>query len=60
MNEGRGEKGQCDLVCGAPWNDWGNGGYVDVLFTCGVCSSTLFGVGLHALNFLHFSLSVIQ
>ena len=42
--EGRGEKGLCDLVCvcGAPLNDWANGGYVDVLFTCGECGYSSF------------------
>ena len=30
-----GEKGQCDLVCAAPLDDWANGGYVNVLFLCG-------------------------
>ena len=30
-----GEKGQCDLVCGAPLNDWAMMlVYVDVLCTC--------------------------
>ena len=24
-------------LCGAPLDDWANGGYVDVLFTCGEC-----------------------
>ena len=24
-------------VCGAPLDDWDNGGYVDALFTCGEC-----------------------
>ena len=24
--EGRGEKGQCDLVCGVPLDDWANAG----------------------------------
>ena len=33
--EGRGEKEQFDLVCGAPLNDWANASYVNVLFTCG-------------------------
>ena len=28
--EERGEKEQYDLVCGAPLDDWANGGYVDV------------------------------
>ena len=29
---GRGERGQCG---GTPLDDWANGGYVDVLLTCG-------------------------
>ena len=29
-------KGQCD-VCGAPLDDWADGGYVDVSFTCDEC-----------------------
>ena len=41
--QGRGEKGQCDLVCGASLGDWANGGYVDVLFTCGECGFSYFG-----------------
>ena len=43
--EGRGEKGLCDLVCvcGVPMDDWTNGGYVDVLFTCGECRFSSFG-----------------
>ena len=38
--EGRGEKGQCDLVCGASLDDWADGGYADVLLmlTCGECA----------------------
>ena len=36
--EGRGEKGQCDLVCGALLGDWVMLVYDDVLFTCGECS----------------------
>ena len=37
--EGRGEKGQCDLVCGASLDDWADGDYADVLLmlTCGEC-----------------------
>ena len=36
--EGRGEKGQCvNHVCVAPLISWDNGGYVDILFTCGEC-----------------------
>ena len=31
----RGEGAVWFGVCGAPSNDWANGGYVDVLFTCG-------------------------
>ena len=42
--EGRGEKGWCDLVCGVPLDDWANGGYLDVLFTCGECSFSSFGI----------------
>ena len=41
--EGKGEKGQCDLVCGAPSGDWANGGYIDVLFTCSECGFSSFG-----------------
>ena len=26
---GKAEKGWCDLVCGAPLDDWANGGCVD-------------------------------
>ena len=40
---GKGEKGQCDLVCGAPSGDWVNGGYIDVLFTCSECGFSSFG-----------------
>ena len=29
--EGKGEKGQCDLVCGAPSDDWANGGYCETV-----------------------------
>ena len=36
--EGRGEKGQCDLVCRALLGDWVMLVYDDVLFTCGECS----------------------
>ena len=35
--EGRGEGAVCLSACGVPSNDWTNGGYVDVLFTCGEC-----------------------
>ena len=28
---GKAEKGWCDLVCGAPLDDWANGGCVDVV-----------------------------
>ena len=42
--EGRGEKGQCDLVCGAPLDDWAIGGYINVLFMRGVVL-VLSGVG---------------
>ena len=31
--EGRGVKGQC----GAPLDDWDNGGYADFFFMCGEC-----------------------
>ena len=41
--EGRGEKGQCDLVCGALLDNWCNGGYVHALFTCGKCGFSSFG-----------------
>ena len=30
-------------VCGVPLDDWANGGYVDVLFTCGECHLSSFG-----------------
>ena len=30
-------------VCGAPLDDWVNGGYVDLLFTCGECGFSSFG-----------------
>ena len=45
-------------MCGEPLDDWANGGYVDVLFTCGECSFSSFGSSFG--NFLHHSLSVIQ
>ena len=36
LREGRGGwNGQCDLVCGAPLNDWAKASYVDAIFTCG-------------------------
>ena len=41
--EGKGEKGQCDLVCGVPLDDWADGGYVDVLFTCDECGFSSLG-----------------
>ena len=41
--EGKGEKGQCDLVYGAPSGDWAKGGYIDVLFTCSECGFSSFG-----------------
>ena len=47
-------------VCGVTLDDWANAGYVDVLFTCGECSFSSFGVGLYTLNFLHPYLSLIQ
>ena len=34
--QGRGEKGKSDLVCGASLDNWANGGYSDILFTCDV------------------------
>ena len=46
-------------VCGAPLDDWANGGYVDVLFMCSVVLIFL-GVGLYTLNILDSSLSIIQ
>ena len=36
--EKRGESTVWFSVSGALLNDWANGGYVDVLFTCGECS----------------------
>ena len=33
----RGEWAVWFSVCGAPSDDWANGGYIDVLFTCGEC-----------------------
>ena len=30
-------------MCGAPLDDWANGGYVDVLFTCGECGFSSLG-----------------
>ena len=30
-------------VCGAPLDDWANGGYVDVFFTCGEYGFSYFG-----------------
>ena len=42
LYEGTLEKGQCDLVCGAPLDDWANGGYVYELFTCGEHTFTFF------------------
>ena len=41
--EKRGEKRQCDLVCGALLDDWALLVYVDVLFTCGECSFNSLG-----------------
>ena len=41
--EERGKKGQYDLVCRAPLDDWANGGYIDVLFTCGECGFSSLG-----------------
>ena len=59
--EERGENGQCDLVYVECLFDWANNGYVDVLFKCKVSVVlVLLGVGLHTLNFLESSLSVIQ
>ena len=29
-------------VCGEPLDDWANGGYIDVLFTCGECGFSSF------------------
>ena len=39
----RGEKGQCDLVCGALLDDWAVLVYVDVLFTFSECSFNSLG-----------------
>ena len=45
--ERRGEKEQCDLVCGAPLlkalDDWANAGLFDVLFSCGECGFNSLG-----------------
>ena len=38
--QGRGEKGQCDLMCVESF--WANGGYVDVLFNFGKCCFSSF------------------
>ena len=38
----RGEGAVWFSVCGAPLDDWANGGYVDVLFTCGECGFSSF------------------
>ena len=44
--EGRGEKGQFDLVCGVPFSYWVNGSYVDVLLKRVLSVvSVLWGVG---------------
>ena len=32
-------------VCGAPLDYWANGGYVNILFTCGDCGFCSLGVG---------------
>ena len=44
-------------MCGAPLDDWANGGCVDSRVVSVVV--VLSGVGLHTLNFLHSSLSVV-
>ena len=41
--EKRGEKRQCDLVCGALLDDWALLVYVDVLFTLRECSFSSLG-----------------
>ena len=38
----RGEGAVWFSVCGAPLDDWANGGYVNVLFTCGECGFSSF------------------
>ena len=39
-----GEKGQCNLVCVVPLNDWATAGlYVDVLCTFGECGVNFLG-----------------
>ena len=43
--EGRGEKGQCDLVCGAPLDGWANAGLCMLICYSCVVSVTLWGVG---------------
>ena len=30
-------------MCGTPLNDWVNGGYLDILFTCGECGFSSVG-----------------
>ena len=32
-------------MSGAPLDDWANGCYVDILFTCGECGFSFSGVG---------------
>ena len=44
-------------MCGAPLDDWANGGCVDSRVVSVVV--VLSGVRLHTLNFLHFSLHVV-
>ena len=44
-------------MCGAPLDDWANGGCVDLRVVSVVV--VLSGVGLHTLNFLHSSLPVV-
>ena len=55
----RGKRAVWFSVCGAPLDDWANGGYVDVLFMCSVVL-ILSAVGLYTLNILDSSLSIIQ
>ena len=38
-----GERAVWFSVCGAPLDNWANGGYVDVLFMCGECDFSSFG-----------------
>ena len=52
----RGEGAVRFSLCGVPLDDWANGGYVDVLFTCGECSFSSFrSWSTHSELHAHFS-----